>query len=152
MVFITTLPISNILVLRCSPSKITYVACGKMASVHKTYVVQTLLSWNGVVSDTRVVCIFKNLPRVHVSCPFHHCCVRATQHKTLTHKLLSWNGAVSETCLTHVSCVFLRIYHVFTCRVHFIVVMSVQHSIRRLHINSVQFLLRGSSIRHAYTH
>ena len=35
---------------------------------------------------------------------------------------------VSDTCQTYMSCVFLRIYHMFTCRVHFNVVMSVQHS------------------------
>jgi len=29
------------------------------------------------VSDTRVVCIFKNLPRVHVSCTFQRCRVHA---------------------------------------------------------------------------
>ena len=28
------------------------------------------------VSDTRVICIFKNLSCVHVSCPFQHCRVR----------------------------------------------------------------------------
>jgi len=31
------------------------------------------------VSNTCVVCIFKNLPRVHVSYPFQHC--RAVQHR-----------------------------------------------------------------------
>jgi len=35
------------------------------------------------VCDTRVgqcvVCIFKNSPRIHVSCPFQRCRVRATQ-------------------------------------------------------------------------
>ena len=30
------------------------------------------------VSDTRVVCIFKNLSHVHMSCPFQRCRVRAT--------------------------------------------------------------------------
>jgi len=43
-----------------------------------TYVARTLLSWSRVVSetcptsvsDTRVICIFKNLSRVRVSCPF----------------------------------------------------------------------------------
>ena len=41
--------------------------------------------------------------------------------------LLSWNRIVSETCPTRMSCIFLRICHVSTCRVHFNVVMSVLH-------------------------
>jgi len=42
------------------------------------YVARTLLSWSRVVSetcrthvsDTHVMCFFKNLPRIYVSCPF----------------------------------------------------------------------------------
>jgi len=41
--------------------------------------------------------------------------------------LLSWSRVVSETCPTPVSFVFLRICHVFTCRAHINVAMSVQH-------------------------
>jgi len=33
-------------------------------------VAQTLLSWSRVVSDTCIMCIFKNLPRIRVSCPY----------------------------------------------------------------------------------
>jgi len=58
----------------------------KGTAMTRSYVARTLLSLSRVVSetyptcvsDTHVVCIFKNLPRVHVSCPFQCCRVRAT--------------------------------------------------------------------------
>jgi len=51
-----------------------------------SYVARIFLSWNRIMfetcptrmSDTYVVCIFKNLPRVHVSCLFQCCLVCAT--------------------------------------------------------------------------
>jgi len=50
------------------------------------YVAQTLLSWSHIVSETcptlvsntRVMCIFKYLLGVHMSCSFPCCNVRAT--------------------------------------------------------------------------
>ena len=36
------------------------------------------LSYPTCVSDTRVGCNFKNLPHVHMSCPYQHCHVHAT--------------------------------------------------------------------------
>ena len=46
-----------------------------------------------------------------------------------------------ETCRTHVSYVFLRICYVFACRVHFNVVVSVQH---RFHITLEKSLVYNS--------
>ena len=46
--------------------------------------------------------------------------------------LLLCSRVVSETCPTPVSCVFLRIYHVFTCRVYFNIAVPVQRSFRIL--------------------
>jgi len=48
--------------------------------------------------------------------------------------LISWSPVVSEMWRTHVSCVFLRIYHVCTCRVHFNAVVSVQHSPKLVYV------------------
>jgi len=48
------------------------------------YVAQTLLSWSHVVSETtrmsdaHIVCIFKTLPCIRVSCPCHNDRVHAT--------------------------------------------------------------------------
>jgi len=51
---------------------------GQKSHVSKKYVARTLLSWSRIACRTRIVYIFKNLPRVYVSCPFQHCRVRAT--------------------------------------------------------------------------
>jgi len=34
---------------------------------------------------------------------------------------------VSDTRVGHVSCIFLKICHMFACRIHFNVAVSVQH-------------------------
>ena len=52
-----------------------------------TSIIEPCSVWN--VSDTRVVCIFKNFLRVHVSCPFQCCRVRANR---------------PSLCLCHVIC------------------------------------------------
>ena len=54
-----------------------------------TNVVQTLLSLSRVVSDTRVMCIFKNSSCVGVSCLFQCCHIRATQRTTMKNEVSS---------------------------------------------------------------
>jgi len=52
-------------------------------------------------------------------------CMFITVYVALT--LVSWSHVMSEMCPTHVLCVFLRIFHVSACRVHFNIIVFMQH-------------------------
>ena len=75
----------------------------------KVYVARTLLSWSRVVSetypkcvsDTHVVYIFKNLPCVHVSCPFQRCCVRAILSAAMCQYWPPTTAAATKHTWTH---------------------------------------------------
>ena len=67
------------------PSEVRQIISG-FNDIMPTYVAPTLLSWSRVMfesylthmSDTRIMCVFKNSSRVHMMGPFECCRVRAT--------------------------------------------------------------------------